>query len=133
MSSLPIPDASVGHDPGHQGHAHVHVVPLSTMLLTFAALIILTIVTVYASELSLGAAEIWIAMGIATVKATLVALYFMHLKYDKPFNALLLIFSLVFAALFISLSLVDSRAYQPEIKLYSEQDAPSVSELARPQ
>jgi cytochrome c oxidase subunit 4 len=89
--------------------------PLTLLLTVFSTLIGLTIVTVTASKLSLGAAEIWVAMGIATVKAVLVAAYFMHLRYDKPFNAFLFLFSLVFAAIFIGLVLVDSQAYQPEI------------------
>jgi cytochrome c oxidase subunit 4 len=92
-----------------------HVMPLTLLLTVFSTLIGLTIVTVTASKLSLGAAEIWVAMGIATVKAVLVAAYFMHLRYDKPFNAFLFLFSLVFAAIFIGLVLVDSQAYQPEI------------------
>lgn len=104
---------------------HPHVMPLSVLLPTFAALIILTVVTVSASKLSLGAAEIWVAMGIATVKATLVALYFMHLRDDKPFNAMLILFSLVFAAIFVGLALVDSQAYQKDISAYEvQQPAP---------
>ncbi len=106
-----------------QAHAdgHPHVMPLSVLLPTFAALIALTVITVSASKLSIGAAEIWVAMGIATIKATLVALYFMHLRYDKPFNALLILFSLVFAAIFVGMALVDSQAYQPEISAYDLQ------------
>ena len=102
----------------HHAEHHSHAMPLSILIPTFVALIVLTIVTVTASKLSLGAAEIWVAMGIATVKAALVALYFMHLRYDKPFNAMLILFSLVFAAIFVGLALVDSQAYQPEIGAY---------------
>ena len=106
-----------------QGHetAHVHVLPLSLLFTTFGALIVLTVVTVSASKLEIGAAEIWVAMGIATIKAFLVGLYFMHLRYDKPFNALLLLFSLVFAAIFVGLSLADASAYQPEVNAYELQ------------
>jgi cytochrome c oxidase subunit 4 len=109
------------HD--HAG-GHPHVMPLSVMLITFFSLIGLTVVTVTASKLSLGAAEIWVAMGIATVKAVLVAAYFMHLRYDKPFNAFLFLFSLVFAAIFIGLVLADSQAYQPEIAAEQSQAQP---------
>lgn len=107
-------------DHAHDG-SHPHVMPLSILVSTFAALIVLTVITVSASKLSLGAAEIWVAMGIATVKALLVATYFMHLRYDKPFNALLILFSLVFAAIFVGMVLVDSQAYQGEVGAYELQ------------
>ncbi len=91
---------------------------MSPMLLisTFLALVGLTVLTVAMSYLPLGSAELYVAMGIATVKAGLVAVYFMHLRYDKPINALLLIFSLGFVALFIYSTLVDSVAYQHDIR-----------------
>ena len=52
---------------------------------------------------------------IATVKASLVALYFMHLRYDHPFNGLVLVAGLGFLALFIGIVLLDSTQYQPTI------------------
>lgn len=104
------------HDSGHP-----HVMPLSVLISTFSALIILTVVTVLISKMDIGVGEIWVAMGIATVKALLVSLYFMHLRYDKPFNALLILFSLVFAAIFVGLALVDSQSYQAEVGAYELQ------------
>ena len=74
---------------------------------------ILTAVTVLAYyipiwlNLSLGAGNIVIAMAIATTKATLVALYFMHLKYDKKFNLLAFLSSLIFLGLFLTFTLLD--------------------------
>ena len=124
MSHTPVA-ASPAVEHHHDEH-HSHAMPLSILIPTFVALIVLTIVTVTASKLSLGAAEIWVAMGIATVKAALVALYFMHLRYDKPFNAMLILFSLVFAAIFVGLALVDSQAYQSEITAYDIQNPPAV-------
>jgi cytochrome c oxidase subunit 4 len=100
---------------------HNHVMPLSILISTFAALILLTVITASTSKLQIGPAEIWVAMGIATIKAGLVALYFMHLRYDKPLNALLILFSLVFAAIFVGLALVDSQAYQSEVGAYEIQ------------
>ncbi len=104
------------------GGTHVPVIPLSVLFGTFAILIGMTIVTVLASKLSLGAAEIWVAMGIATVKAVLVAINFMHIRHDKPFNVLIVLFSLVFAAIFIGLTLVDSQSYQAEIGAFQDQN-----------
>ena len=45
--------------------------------------------------------------GIATIKATLIAVYFMHLRYDKPFNTIVFVSSLLFVGLFLALTLMD--------------------------
>ena len=42
----------------------------------------------------LGGLNLWIAMAIATVKATLVVLYFMHMRYDRPVNAIVFVTAL---------------------------------------
>ena len=53
------------------------------------------------------------SLGIASVKATLVAAYFMHLRYDKSFHGLVFISSLLFAALFLALTLIDLQGPMP--------------------
>ena len=63
----------------------------------------------------LGTYEVLIAMTIATIKAALVATFFMHLKYDNPLNAAILLFSLIFVALFIGLTILDTQAYRGEV------------------
>jgi cytochrome c oxidase subunit IV len=111
-----------GHAAAHHGHEHneiSHVAPVKVLIGVFVALLALTALTVAAVRIDLGALNIWIAMGIATVKATLVALYFMHLKYDRPFNAMVFLASLVFAGLFVAIALLDSREYQPSIQSYN--------------
>jgi len=92
-----------------------HPIPLWVLLGVFAALMVLTFITVAATWVNLGDWNLWIAMGIATVKAALVALYFMHLRYDSPFNALLLVSALVFVALFLGLTMLDTHEYQPQV------------------
>ncbi len=82
----------------------------------FAALVALTIITVVAANFPLGQWEIWVSLGIATAKAALVVMFFMHVWYDKPFNALVFISSLAFVALFLGITLIDSREYQPDIE-----------------
>ena len=91
----------------HDDHGLAHVMPVSTMLTVFGALVLLTLLTVAAAQISFGAWEVWVSLGIASVKATLIAVYFMHLKYDKPFNALVFFSSLVFVGLFLALTLMD--------------------------
>ena len=97
----------------HEGLAHVMPVPI--LLGVFLVLIVLTFATVAATWVDLGQWNLWLAMGIAAVEATLVAAYFMHLRYDNPFNALLFGAALLFLALFISLTMLDTLEYRPDI------------------
>lgn len=101
-------------------HAGPHVVPGWLLLAVFAALMLLTVVTVAVTWLDLGAWNLAAAMGIAAVKASLVALYFMHLRWDSPFYALLLVAALAFLALFLGFTLLDAVAYQPDIQMFRE-------------
>ncbi|MBS1717662.1 MAG: cytochrome C oxidase subunit IV family protein [Armatimonadetes bacterium] len=69
------------HNDSHDEHNH-HVHPVSSYLKTLGALFVLMVITVWAAQIPLGS---WgnnlVAMGIATTKATLVVLYFMHVRY----------------------------------------------------
>ena len=115
-----MPESTVTPNTAHANHEHIP--SIRSLLGTFAILIALTVLTLYGSTLSLGSAEIWFSMGIATVKAVLVGLFFMHLKHDKPFNVLIVVFSLGFAAIFIGLTMVDANSYQAEINTYVESE-----------
>lgn len=96
----------------HEGDIHVHVVPIKVLLGIFAALMFLTVLTVAVRSIDLGPQyNVWLAMFIALVKAALVCLYFMHLRYDRPFHGIILIVSLVFVVLFICFTLVDTKHY----------------------
>lgn len=97
--------------------------PAYLLLAVFLALLLLTFVTVAATWIDFGEFNLWLAMGIATLKAALVALYFMHLRYDKPLNAILFVGALVFVALFLGLTLMDTLEYQPEIESRQEVEA----------
>ncbi len=96
-------------------HGVGHVVPLWLLIAVLLALLVLTYVTVAATYFDLGAANLWLAMAIATLKAYLVALYFMHLRYDRPFNGVLFMCALAFVALFVGIALMDSLAYRPDL------------------
>jgi cytochrome c oxidase subunit IV len=97
-----------------------HVMPATLLLGVYAALVALTVVTVAAAGQDVGGWNLGIAMGIATLKATLVALYFMHLRYDRPFNAIIFLTALVFLAIFLGLTLLDTVQNQPDIDLLQE-------------
>lgn len=84
-----------------------HIIPVSTYLAIFAALVILTIVTVWVSYLDLGEISIYVAMFIAIIKASLVAGFFMHLKYDDRFNTVVFASSILFIGIYFSLTFAD--------------------------
>jgi len=97
----------------HPKHEHVgHVVPLKILLAVFGALTVLTVITVAASYVDFGDFNLVVALIIAVIKASLVVLFFMHLFWDKPFNAIVFVGCLIFVGLFISLALLDSGQYR---------------------
>jgi cytochrome c oxidase subunit IV len=113
---------------------NVHVVPLRVLLTVFVVLLALTFTTVAATWLDFGGWALPIALGIATLKASLVALYFMHLRYDNPFYAVVLLTALLFLAIFLSLTLLDTFQYQPEVENWRlGRNMPNHSVLAKPQ
>ena len=99
----------------HAPEAVAHAVPVRVLATVLLALLVLTWATVAATWFEWGGLNLWIAMGIATVKASLVLLYFMHLRYEPPLYGLVLIAALVFLALFIGLAMLDTAAYAPEL------------------
>jgi len=103
----------------HTGLAHI--VPFRTLAIVFAILVVLTVLTVAAVYVDLGNFNLYLAMTIATVKAMLVALYFMHLRYDRPFHGLVFFAALMFVLLFVGIVLTDTQHYQPDIRDYQEE------------
>jgi len=107
----------------HDDHGIGHITPVSLLLGIFTALIVLTVLTVAVTYVDLGTANIWIALGVAVAKAALVAVYFMHLRYDSPFHGLVLVSAFLFLAVFIGISLMDTGEYQPAMSPPSTVDA----------
>ena len=85
-----------------------HIIPLRTYLLTAAALMVLTAVTVGVSFIPLGGWNAVVAVGIASVKALLVAFIFMHLWYDKKIYLIIFSVALLFLTVFIALTMFDT-------------------------
>jgi cytochrome c oxidase subunit 4 len=104
LQASPLPT----HNSAHSGLGHV--VPLWLLAAVFAALLMLTGATVAVAHVDLGNLNLYLAMAIATIKASLVVLFFMHLLWDRPFNAMVFIGCLLFVSLFIGITLTDSRA-----------------------
>jgi cytochrome c oxidase subunit 4 len=115
------PGAEHGHGHGHghgdgHGHGMSHVLPLRVLVGTWAVLMVLTVLTVTVTSIDLGAnLNLLVAMVIATVKATLVCLYFMHLRYDKLFHTVVFVSAILLALLFVSFTLMDSTQYQTDV------------------
>ncbi len=86
------------------------------LLGVFAALLVLTILTVGVTSVDLGPANIWIALFVAVAKGGLVVMYFMHLRWDSYYNGIILIASLFFVALFIGIAVLDTKEYQPNLE-----------------
>jgi cytochrome c oxidase subunit IV len=103
------------HNEEPRGPGLSHVLSPRTLLAVWAALVVLTWVTVAATRVNLGGFNLWMALGIATTKASLVALYFMHLRYDRPVNAIIFLGTLLFVLLFVGLALVDTTSYQHDL------------------
>ena len=60
-----------------------HVIPLRVYFFVFAALMILLLLTIGAALLDLGALSVLITLIIASTKALLILLYFMHVRYSN--------------------------------------------------
>lgn len=90
------------HNHSHgNNQLHVHITPINVYMKVFGALIALTLITVFFSKgLHLpGHLGTFVAFAIAITKASLVLMFFMHLKYEKNLNRF--VFSLGFIFLMI--------------------------------
>jgi len=84
-----------------------HVVSWRVYLVIFLALAVFTVVTVLAAGHDFGPFNTVIALGIAAIKATLVILYFMHVRYSPRLTVLVLFAGFVFLAILILLTMAD--------------------------
>ena len=126
MSATTHAHAAHGHDDhGHDDHGLAHVASAKMLVSVWLALIALTGITVWTASMHLHPFDLVIAMVIATIKGLLVALFFMHLKYDRPFNGLIFMLSFVFAGIFVVFSMFDTGNNQPVIETRAA-DAPVI-------
>jgi cytochrome c oxidase subunit 4 len=94
--------AAHGHDSHDANAPKLYFVVLITLL-------ILTFITVAASKVQFGSGmvNVVIALTIATIKASLVALFFMHLIHDRAMNGIILVSSFIFLGIFLGFSYGD--------------------------
>ncbi len=87
-----------------------HATPASTYAKVLGALVALTVITVLAAGFSFGSWNVIIALGIASIKASLVALFFMHLRHDKPMSAIIFVTGAAVLGVFLMICTLDSDA-----------------------
>lgn len=86
---------------------YTHVVPVSLYVGIWAALMALTLTTVLASFAELGPFNIVVALVIATIKGSLVVLFFMHLRYSPKLTMVAVIAALFWLFIMFSLTMTD--------------------------
>ena len=100
----------------HNDHGHndiSHVAEAKVLLATGTTLLALTAATVLATRIDFGAnINLAVAMVIAVTKASLVILFFMHLRYDKLFHTVVFVSAILAASLFVGFTLMDTSQYQ---------------------
>src|SRR5688572_4940464 len=79
-----------------------HVVPAWVYALIYAALLALTAATVGVAFVDLGPMNSALALGIAALKAALVALYFMHVRWSSRLIALAIFVAIFWLSLLIA-------------------------------
>ena len=91
---------------GEETHTHDHT---KWYIGTIIALFFLTAVTVIVAGIDFGSnfVNLMIAMAIATVKASLVVLFFMHLRWEKGMNAIVFLSSVFFVGVFMIFIFMD--------------------------
>jgi cytochrome c oxidase subunit IV len=110
--------ALCSQEPGNTSLAHV--VDYRVLLAVFAALLVLTAITVAVSYFDFGPFNLIVALSIATFKAVLVAGWFMHLRYDNRLNAFIFLAGIVFLGLFLIIVMLDAVQYQPNIQSWEQ-------------
>ena len=98
---------AVSSHAGHDDHDEPHVLPLSVYFGVFGCLMVLTAITIGVSRFDFGSMNTVVALVVATIKGSLVALYFMHLRYDNKFNLIVLLSGILFLTIFLVPTLTD--------------------------
>ncbi|MGH9532645.1 MAG: cytochrome C oxidase subunit IV family protein [Terriglobales bacterium] len=84
-----------------------HVVPLKIYFAIFGTLMVLTGVTVWVAFHHLGPLNAVVALTIATIKGTLVILYFMHARYSSRLTWLVIVAGFFWLGILLVLTMTD--------------------------
>jgi cytochrome c oxidase subunit 4 len=98
----------LGEERGMSSQTEKHVtVPYGLYVIVWLGLLALTVLTVGVSFLDMKNTVVLTAMLIACVKSTLVLLYFMHLRFERPLFTIMFIAVILTYGIFISLTFLD--------------------------
>ena len=111
-------------------HSAEHIVSPKVYLVVLTALLVGTVLTVEAAKVDLGRLNIVAALGIATIKMTLVILFFMHGKYSPRRTKLVIVAGFFWLAIMLGLTLADYSTRHAEPSR-SQRNQPSPSLLIR--
>ena len=104
-----------------------HIVSPVVYIVIFVSLMLGTAITIWAAFQNFGKFNIVIALAIATIKATLVVLYFMHARYSPRRTQLVIVCSVFWLAIMLALTLAD---YQTREQTVSRFAPPAISRPA---
>jgi cytochrome c oxidase subunit 4 len=92
-----------------------HIVSKKTYYGIFGALMVLTAITVFAATFNLGLLNNFVAMSIAIFKASLVVLYFMHVRYSSKLTWVFVAAGFLWLFILFAFTLSDywSRGWMP--------------------
>lgn len=104
-----------------------HIIPVSVYLKVFGALMVLLVLTVlvaledFSMRIGWGPANIIIAMSIAVVKAALVILFFMHVKYSSRLTQFFVAIAFLFLCIMFFFTFSDyfSRNWIPQVSAFN--------------
>lgn len=88
-----------------------HIVPIRLYVVIFCILMVLTALTVFAAYYDL--AHIWgplnalVALSIAVLKATLVVLYFMHVRYSSRLTQVIVVAGIFWFVIMVAFMMTD--------------------------
>lgn len=92
-------------------HSEHHIVPLKYYFGVFAALMVFTALTVFVARFPLeqywGPLNIIVAMTIAVIKATLVVLIFMHVKWSSRLTQVIIISGIFWLVVLLAFTMSD--------------------------
>ncbi|HEX5069252.1 MAG TPA: cytochrome C oxidase subunit IV family protein [Vicinamibacterales bacterium] len=83
------------------------ITPASTYVMVFGGLIVLTILTYLAAINDFGALNTPIALGIAVLKASLVVLFFMGVRYNTPLTKVVVVAGFFWLLIMFGLTMGD--------------------------
>src|SRR5580693_10034785 len=88
-------------------HSEHHIVPKRVYFLVFFTLIVMTWVTAYVSTIDMGRLNIFVALSIAIFKASLVLLFFMHVKYGTRLTKMIVLSGIYWLFLLLFIVMMD--------------------------